>query len=178
MAVDELGNFYAYREYAEPDKIISEGSEDIVALSEGENITSTYAPSDLMSRSQESGKTKADLFRENGLLLTESNRDRETGWLAIKDLLKVYDTDEGKDSRLKIFNTCTRLLEYLPALQRDAKHPTDCMTEPHDITHLPDALRYFCIQYMLPSKPAKKQETELDRYKSRALGKNKKRRSF
>ena len=178
VAVDELGNFYVYREYNEPDKIISEGSADILELSDCETITATYAPTDLWGRSQESGKSKADLFRENGLPLVKSSNNREAGWLALKDLLKAYNTDDGKESRIKIFSTCVNLIEYLPALQRDSKHPTDCMTEPHEITHLPDALRYFVIKYIIPSKPAKTAQTELDRYKNRILNGKNRRRSY
>lgn len=170
VAIDELGNYFVYREYAESDKIISDGAHDIVNLSEGEHIQYTVAPPDMWSRSQESAKAKADLFRESGLTLIKGSNDRESGWLAVKNLLKVYDVEKGlKESKLHIFSNCTGLIECLPALQRDAKRPTDCMTEPHDITHLPDALRYFCVQYVSPSKPEKKKESFLEREKKRAF---------
>ena len=180
VAVDELGNYYVYREYGEPDRIISDGARDILELSQGEYIEYTVAPSDIWARSQESAKSKADIFRENGLPLIKGNNNRETGWLALKDLMKVHDIDDGKrESRLKIFSSCVQLIEYLPSLQRDAKKPTDCMTEPHHITHLPDALRYFAVQYVYPSAPPKPEKTELDKYKERVLsGKNKRRRSY
>lgn len=180
VAVDELNNYYVYREYGEPDRIISDGAKDIIELSKDEYIQYTVAPSDIWARSQETAKSKADIFRENGLPLIKGNNNRETGWLALKDLLKVYDTDEDKkESRLKIFSSCVQLIEYLPSLQRDAKKPTDCMTEPHNITHLPDALRYFAVQYVYPSTPAKPEKTDVDRYKERVLnGKNKSRRSY
>lgn len=169
VAVDERGDYYIYREYAEEDKVISAGAADIVALSEGENIIYTVAPDDLWARSQETAKSKADIFRENGLPLLKGNRNRETGWLAVKELLAV----KNDESRLKIFNNCTQLIECLPALQRDTKKPTDCMTEPHNITHLPDALRYFCLQYVYPSKNTGDTRTQLERdlqkYKNKLL---------
>lgn len=180
VAVDELNNYYVYREYGEPDRIISDGAKDLIELSNGEYIQYTVAPSDIWARSQETAKSKADIFRENGLPLIKGNNNRETGWLALKDLLKVYDTDDNKrESRLKIFSSCVQLIEYLPSLQRDAKKPTDCMTEPHHITHLPDALRYFAVQYVYPSAPAKPEKTEIDRYKDRVLnGRNKSRKRY
>lgn len=73
IAVDERGNYYVYREYAEEDKVISAGSADITALSEGEDILYTVAPDDLWARSQETAKSKADIFRENGLTLLKGN---------------------------------------------------------------------------------------------------------
>lgn len=168
IAVDERGDYYIYREYAESDKVISAGATDILGLSEDESILYTVAPDDLWARSQETAKSKADIFRENGLSLRKGNRNREAGWLAVKELLAV----KNGESRLKIFSNCMGLIECLPALQRDTKKPTDCMTEPHDITHLPDALRYFCLQYVYPAKE-KDERTQFDKnlqnYKNRVL---------
>ena len=179
VAVDELNNWYIYREYGEPDKTISVGAAELVALSCLDTIEYTVAPSDLWARSQETAKSKADIFAENGLPLVKGNNNRETGWLAIKDKLRVFQTDNGQEeSQLRIFSTCEQLIEYLPALQRDAKKPTDCMTEPHHITHLPDALRYFAVQYIYPSKPPKKELTELDKYKKKVLRGNTRKRSY
>lgn len=177
IAIDERGDYYVYREYAESDKVISQGAEEIRALTDAENIFYTVAPDDLWARSQETAKSKADIFRENGLALLKGNRNREAGWLAIKELLTV----KNGESRLKIFSTCVELIECLPALQRDAKKPTDCMTEPHDITHLPDALRYFCLQYTTPAKEEDKRtktEKDLLKYKNKMLNGGRSRRGF
>ena len=174
IAVDERGDYYIYREYAESDKTISIGTSEILSLSEDEDILYTVAPDDLWARSQESAKSKADLFYEAGMMLTKGSRNREAGWLAVKELLTV----KNDESRMKIFSNCTELIECLPALQRDAKKPTDCMTEPHAITHLPDALRYFCLEYVYPSKE-KDTKTELERklekHKRKVLGGKKRR---
>ena len=165
-AVDEHGNYYIYRDYAKPDMIISEGSAEINALSADDGkIDYTYAPPDLWGRSQETGKCRADLFLESGLRLDKASNDREAGWLAIKELLKVSVTGEEHHTRLHIFSNCETLIECLPALQRDAKHPTDCCIEPHDITHLPDALRYLCISFISKSQPKKEEKTAVQKYK-------------
>lgn len=178
IAIDERGDYYVYREYAEEDKVISAGAGDITELSEDEDIIYTVAPDDLWARSQESAKSKADIFREHGLPLLKGNRNREAGWLAVKELLTI----KNGDSRLKIFSTCGGLIECLPALQRDTKKPTDCMTEPHDITHLPDALRYFCLQYVYPAKEKKdglsQLENDLQRYKNKLLRGGRARRGY
>ena len=114
-------------------------------------IYATLAPPDLWNRSQETGKSKALIFGESGLSLTKSNNDREAGWLAIKELLK--QDDEG-NARLHIFSTCPKLIKNLPELLRDPKHPTDTANEPHEITHSPDALRYFAIYWTRPAEEA------------------------
>ena len=53
---------------------------------------------------------------------------------------------------LKIFSSCRELIRCLPALTVDKLRPTDCATEPHEITHAPDALRGFAIYYARPAR--------------------------
>ena len=130
----------------------------------------TYAPPDLWGRSQESGKSRIDIFSEHGLHCTKSNNDRITGWLAIKELLKQNDDNESK---LKIFSNCIELIRCLPALQHDNKNPSDCATEPHDITHICDALRYFCVQWNYPSKEDEAPKTEQQLFKERLIRREK-----
>ncbi|MBO7170946.1 MAG: terminase family protein, partial [Clostridia bacterium] len=88
VAISPEGDFYVYKELCESDKIISDAAKDVRERNGDDKIYATLAPPDLWSRSQETGKSKAILFAENGLTLTRSSNDRETGWLAIKELLK------------------------------------------------------------------------------------------
>ena len=145
-AIDPDGNIYIYRELFRENAPIYEAAQLISsATPHGERIYLTLAPPDLWGRSQETGKKKADIFREAGVVLTTSSNDREAGWLAIKDVLRL----RGAESRPKlyIFSTCVGLIRNLPLLMRDEKKPNDCTTEPHDITHLPDALRYLIVYW-------------------------------
>lgn len=142
---------YVYRELHEENLIISEAAKKINALTDterGEVIYQTLAPPDLWNRSQETGKSKYQLFYEGGLSLTKSSNDREAGWLSIKELLTLR---EDGTVRLKIFRNCVNLIKNLPLLQIDQKRPNDCANEPHEITHDPDALRYFAIAWTRPS---------------------------
>ena len=50
-----------------------------------------------------------------------------------------------KLSKLKIWNNCINLIANLPQIQQSERDPNDCANEPHDITHICDALRYFCV---------------------------------
>ena len=148
IAVDGSMNCYVYKEFCQSDLPISAAAEAINGMcTAGENIYCVLAPPDLWNRSQETGKSKALLFEEAGLTLTKSNNDREAGWLAIKELLR--QNSEG-ESRLHIFNHCTELIKNLPQLLRDPRRPTDTMNDPHEITHSPDALRYFAIYWVSP----------------------------
>ena len=147
IAVSPEGAPFVYREYCESSLTISAAARAILERTPvGEDIYATLAPPDLFGRSQESGKSKATLFSEFGLSFTKTSNDRECGWLAVKELLTA---GEGK---LRIFSVCTELIKCLPALMRDKIRPTDCATEPHDITHAPDALRGFAIFHTAPVK--------------------------
>lgn len=149
IAVDSMRNAYVYKELCESNLPISVAAQKILEYtSDDEDIYVTLAPPDLWNRSQETGKSKALLFSEAGLDLVKSNNDREAGWLAIKELMQK---DSNGECRLHICNNCTQLIKHLPMLQRDPKKPTDTMTEPHEITHSPDALRYFAIYWTYPS---------------------------
>lgn len=154
VAVNSEGRAYVYRESGGSNLPISSAARCVLdACERDESFYITLAPPDLWNRSQETGRSKALLFSEAGLTLSKSNNDREAGWLAIKELLKL---DANGEPRLKIFSTCRTLIKCLPALIRDAKRPTDCAIEPHDITHYPDALRYFAIFWWHPGEEADK----------------------
>ena len=147
IALSPTGVAYVYREYCESGLTISQASREILERTpKGEDIYATLAPPDLFSRSQESGKSKALLFSEYGVTFTKTSNDRETGWLAIKELLMV----RGGSAGILFFSSCTEILRCLPALTVDKIRPTDCANEPHEITHAPDALRGFAIYYAKP----------------------------
>ena len=160
-AVSPERQVIVYREYCESSLTISDAAKKILELTpKGEDIYYTLAPVDLWARSQETGRDKAQIFYESGLKLVKSSNDREAGWLAIKELLKPKDELEGKPSLL-IDRSCKELIKFLPALQIDPKRPTDTLTEPHEITHAPDSLRYFAIYWTRPNDaPAEKPRFE------------------
>ena len=150
IAISPDGRFFVYREYCRSDLPISEAARAILERTpKNEDVYATLAPPDLWSRSQETGRSKAALFSEFGLNFTKTSNDREAGWLSLKELL------HGDEPRLRIFSPCTEIIKCLPALQIDKIRTSDCATEPHDITHAPDALRGFAIFYATPKKEEK-----------------------
>lgn len=157
-SVNPHGSVFVYRELCVPDKTISEAAQLIrEATPPGESIICTYAPPDVISnRDRVTGRNQGDMFAQSGLALTKANNDRKAGWIAVKEFLKLR---EGGRSILKIFSTCTNLIKHLPMLIHDDKNYGDVKTEPHIITHAPDSLRYFCIQWHT-DKPIKETEDE------------------
>ncbi len=149
IAVDTWGQSIAYKEAYESDLIISSAAKRIKEMT-NEPITLTYAPPDLWNRRQDTGKSAADVFRENGVVLTKANNDRVQGWYNVKEMLKPYEEKDEQTgetvtkTRLKITKNCKNLIRCLPLLQHDEKNPNDVANEPHELTHAPDALRYYC----------------------------------
>ena len=148
-ALDPDGNVWIYREVCRSDLIISDAARAILAAQdEGEGVYATLAPPDLFARSQESGRSRALLFAEYGVTLTKTENDRETGWLAVKELLK---REGNRPPRLRIFRNCTELIRCLSSIECDPARPGDVRSEPHRLTHAPDALRGFAIYYARPA---------------------------
>lgn len=153
IARDPQGNAYVYRELHEPNLIIFEVCQKIKEKNNGEKYECIYAPRDLWNRRQETGKSVADIFASNQMPLVQANVNRVAGWMATKEWLKIVNTrdvetgESIKTSKLKIFNCCAHLIAYLPQIQKDEKNINDTATEPHYLTHICDALRYFCVSF-------------------------------
>jgi phage terminase large subunit len=142
FATDEHGNSYVYRELNRPDLIVSLAADAIKRETPPEEyIEVNYAPPDLWNRRQDTGKNAAEIFAESGVPLVKAGNDRVQGWLNVKEWFKV---GEQKKPRLIIFRSCKTLIKNIPLLQHDETKTNDVATEPHEITHAPDALRYWC----------------------------------
>ena len=146
VAVDKNGEAYVYDELCEKNLIVSEAAQRLRKRADGQAICAYIAPKDLWSRQKDTGKSISELFCENGVPLTKVGAGRAEGWLALKEWLKVsVDADKNKHSAMTISRACADLIAYLPRLMYDPKNPNDCSTEPHEITHVTDALRYFAV---------------------------------
>ena len=155
IAVDSHNKAYVYKELYESNLIISAAAARIKEVNGNDDIYSKFAPPDLWNRRQETGKSAAQLFSDNGEVLTKANNNRVQGWYNLKEWLKPYDDEQGiKTASLVIFKNCVNLIRTLPQLQRDEKDPNDVASEPHELTHGPDAIRYFIAGRPSPHKPA------------------------
>ena len=162
IAVDPWGKAYVYREVHRSGLIVSDAS---AAMGEAmaldalgrprdprdppEELYQQMAPPDLFSRNKETGKSVVERLNEDGWSFGMTNNSRVQGWLEIKEWLKVRDSrDEQtgepmKSANLVIFSSCRNLIRCIPLAQHDECNPNDVATEPHEITHSLDALRYW-----------------------------------
>lgn len=147
---DAYGNAQIVQEYCQPNLTIGAAADIILELSAGMNVRQWLAPPDLWNRGQESGKSRAILFQENGLNLTKVNNDIAAGCSAMKEYFKHQ---EGAKGRLTILNNCApNLLKCLKKIQRDDKKPNIYANQPHELTHSTDAIRYFCIYWTIAAE--------------------------
>lgn len=157
IAVSPEKMAYVYREVFKgmdakdsgyPNGVIpSEAAEMIKQLEIGEPIPSIrIAPPDLWSKGSSAGESPIELFGRHDLYFTKADNNRVHGWMCVKEWLKVIkDKDGNATSNLKIFKSCKNLIRCIPLLQYDSKDTNDVSKSPHDVTHLPDALRYWAI---------------------------------
>ncbi len=158
---DAFGNSQIIHEECESNLIISAAADkilrvtrDLIEREEIMKVEQYLAPPDLWNRSQETGKSRAILFAEAGLSLTKVNNDLKAGCLAIKENT-IHG--EGQKSKLTIYRNCApKLLNSLKKIQRDEKKPDIYAKDPHEYTHQPDALRYYCIYWTHGGKDIKK----------------------
>lgn len=144
VGVGSDGRCFVYDEIHKEGLIVSEAAKLIKEKCDG--VCMFIAPSDLWSRQKDSGKSIAELFCENGVYLTRLQSERIGGWMCLKELLLPIESENGqRHSKLCIMRNCLNLIRCLPLLMHDRTRSGDVSTTPHNITHAPDALRYFAV---------------------------------
>ena len=167
IAVDGEGQAYVYREVYQSGLIASEAAQKIKELTGGENIEQWLAPPDLWNRRNDTGRSVADIFMEQDIPLTQVDNDRINGWQDVHEWLKPYDTTDiitgepKKAAGLRFFRNCRNVIRCLPMVQYDDHKPNDVAKEPHELTHAPDAIRYFCSGRPFAGKPPEAKKHKL-----------------
>ena len=167
IAVDGEGQAYVYREVYQSGLIASEAAQKIKELTCGENIDQWLAPPDLWNRRNDTGRSVADIFVEQDIPLTKVDNDRINGWQDVHEWLKPYDTvdtvtgEPKKTAGLRFFRCCRNVIRCLPMIQYDEHKANDVAKEPHELTHAPDAIRYFCSGRPFAGKPPEEKKHKL-----------------
>ena len=136
---DADGKVGVYRELCLPDLTISEAAERIAELcryDKGIRIEYAAASPDLWNRRQDSGMSGVDVMSDvYGMppLIKADNR-RIPGWRCVREYLR--------GGNITISPDCRELVRCLPALIHDKRNFEDASSEPHSVTHAPEALRY------------------------------------
>lgn len=152
IQVDTKGHAQVYRAFGAPDKTIGAACDILQSMNGDEAIQYYLAPSDLWSRSQETGKSRAIIFSENGITLTKTSRDFPAGCSSMKEWLKVIkehpQTIDEYPKLTILEGAADELYRCLQKIQKDKKRPNVYAKDPHDLTHFVDALRSFCVWWV------------------------------
>ncbi len=155
IALAPDGTAWVYREVYRSGLIISQAAEAILTAEQpDEVIAQRLAPPDLFNRRQETGRSAIEIFAEKGLFFDKAMGERVSGWYAVKEYLRPFTDEQGiRTTKLKINPTCKNLIRTLPALRADETNPNDTANTPHELTHAPDALRYFAATVRVGGVP-------------------------
>lgn len=149
FAVDPHGWLFLYREVYEPGLNLSQAARRVLAASlPGERFDYTVSSPDLWNRSRESGVPEVETMVAAGLSdLVRADNRRVPGWRQLREYLHVVDSvgADGfpvRSARLRIFSSCRNAIRTLSSVVQDVRNPEDVCGEPHELTHLPEAIRY------------------------------------
>jgi phage terminase large subunit len=138
---------YVVREYCQAGLTLSEAAKRLVKEIYPYRMLYAVASPDLWNRRQDSGKSGVEIMQAvQGMppMIMADNR-RIQGWRVVREYLS------GQNPRLHIAKTCTELIHSLSALLCDRVRNEDAASEPHAITHAPEALRY-ALMSRLPAE--------------------------
>ena len=173
IAVDERGCAWVYREFcggkdaeffnrsgavlAQNGMIDARRAARIIRERTSEPVEAYFGPPDLWNRQSARGESTAEIFAQEGVPLVRADNARVHGWEAMRGWLAAGTDETGAPARrLNVFDSCRVLIASMPQLQFSDKNPNDAATEPHPVTHAPDAIRYFVagrpIPALLPEK--------------------------
>ena len=148
LGIDADGALYVIREYLSPGLTLSEAALRVADLCRAFPVEYAVASPDLWNRRQDTGKSGFEIMQNvSGMppMICADNR-RIPGWRVLRE----YLTHKSSPPKLKICCNCGELIHSLPALLCDTTRPEDAASEPHAITHAPEALRYAVMSRISP----------------------------
>jgi phage terminase large subunit len=174
FAVSPEGDLFLYKEIYEPGLHLTAAAQKVIAATESdEKISYTVASPDLWNpaagykrHNEIKGPPEVETMIKAGLKgLTKADNRRVQGWRQLREWLTVIERpdEQGKPhktARLKIFDTCKHAIRTLSSVVKDEHDPEDVADEPHELTHMPEAIRYGIM-----SRPPLKSETDAERRK-------------
>lgn len=145
---------YVVRELCVSGLTLSEAASRIVEAFGGYPLSYAVASPDLWNRRQDSGRSGFEIMQAvAGMppMIPADNR-RIAGWRVVREYLAA------KDGGLRVCRSCYELIRCMGALLCDPDRPEDASSQPHSVTHAPEALRYALMSRL----PEEEKEAEFD----------------
>jgi hypothetical protein len=162
------------RELCRPNLTLGQAALAVVALCQDSSVDYLVASPDLWNRRQDTGRSGFEILQGTQGMppMTPADNRRIPGWRVLREYLQPGDEAAP---HLYVSSDCRELIRCLTSLRHDPHTPGDCATEPHEITHLPDALRYFLRSRVSPARAERVEETSpLSAYFARKRGQERK----
>ncbi len=170
VGVTEDGRLIIEGELCEAGLTLSDAARRIAATVEeysadgGAPVSYITASPDLWNRRQDSGLSGFEIMQ--GVYgmppMRPADNRRVPGWRVLREALVR--------ERLLISDNCRELARSLPALLFDKSRAEDAASEPHDITHAPEALRYAVMSRQPP--PAERAAPPFENFRFNKKGGN------
>ena len=143
LCADAYGRLTVFRESVRSDLTLSAAARMVAEVCSDLHVDYISASPDLWNRRQDSGISGYEtMMRIPGMpALIRADDRRVAGWRAVREMLS---------SDLYISDQCPSLIRCMGALCYDKDRAEDCSDTPHDITHLPEALRYAVMSRISP----------------------------
>lgn len=143
LCADVYGRLTVFRESVRSDLTLSAAARHIAQVCAGLRVDYIAASPDLWNRRQDSGISGYEtMMGTPGMpALIRADDRRVAGWRAVREMLA---------GDLYISDACPELIRCMGALCYDKNRAEDCADEPHEITHLPEALRYAVMSRISP----------------------------
>lgn len=161
ICADRYGRLTVIREFIRGDLTLSAAARAVAEICEGERVDYIAASPDLWNRRQDSGISGYEtMMKTPGLPpLVKADDRRVAGWRAVREYLC---------GSLYVCDGCAELIHDMSSLIYDKNVPEDCSGTPHDITHLPEALRYAVMSRVSAAElPSEEYERRKRKYENR-----------
>lgn len=152
VSMDSDGRIWCERELCESGLTLSAAARRVSGFCRGIKVEYAVVSPDLWNRRQDSGRSGFEIMQAvSGMppMLPADDR-RIAGWRVLREYL-----GKGEDGvpRLRISSVCVELIRCLPALLCDGTRAEDASSEPHSVTHAPEALRYAVMSRVSAPEP-------------------------
>ncbi len=140
VGIDTHANIWVLDELCRPGLTLSEAATHAAALAKGSGAEFAVCSPDLWNRRQDSGKSGFEIMQHViGMPPMIAADDRRiAGWRVLREYLSA----KSGHPYIRISERCRELCECIPALLCDDRKSEDASSNPHRITHAPEALRY------------------------------------
>ena len=148
LGTDDNGDLYVLDELCVSNLTLGAAAERLVSFMGKRRIEYAVASPDLWNRRQDCGKSGFEIMqRAYGIppMVAADNR-RIPGWRVLKE----YLSPRGGKPHLFISTRCSTLIHSMQSLICDKNRTEDALSEPHSITHAPEALRYAVMSRREP----------------------------